>query len=243
MVFLDFEVIRIGVAISMFGLSSYFDLRKREVDDRLWIAFGIAAVVIMIFDFPNNSDAQLNMLISVGLAAAISYGIYYLGLIGGADMLCLITFAGLMPSFDGNILGNSVVLIHRFAPLVVLTNAVLLIPVVVFYNIARNVYRYLNNAEHVFEGFSHESTSKKLFAIVIGHKAEDPQFSFPLEKEVAGEKYFDFTIRTAETAPFERRKNVWVSSAIPFLVLMMLGFVVMLLFGDLSSIFMNAILS
>jgi hypothetical protein len=43
---IDFELIRILLAAGMLGGASFLDMRRREVNDLLWVFFGIIAVAV-----------------------------------------------------------------------------------------------------------------------------------------------------------------------------------------------------
>ena len=230
----DFELIRVAIALAMFGCSCYFDLRNRSVSDLLWIIFAVAAGIVYIFDFPSSWNEGLAILTSIALAAGISYGIYRSGLFGGADMLALITFSAIVPLYNfGPLVSlNASSSFHPFAPLIVLTNGVIFSVVQVLANLARNAV----HREGLFEGLQHEPTSRKIIAVQIGHRSANPKYAFPIERVVRGKRRFDFGLMPAETAEYETRKDVWVTSATPFLLFLAAGFVMMLIAGDLMSL-------
>jgi archaeal preflagellin peptidase FlaK len=230
----DFELVRVAIALAMFGCSCYFDLRNRSVSDLLWIIFAVAAGVVYIFDFPSSWNEGLAIITSMALAAGISYGIYRSGLFGGADMLALITFSAIVPLYNfGPIVSlNASSSFHPFAPLIVLTNGVIFSVVQVLANLARNAV----HREGLFEGLQHEPTSRKIIAVLIGHRSANPKYAFPIERVVRGKRKFDFGLMPAETAEYETRKDVWVTSATPFLIFLAAGFVMMLIAGDLMSL-------
>lgn len=239
---IDYELIRVAAASSMFAIAVFFDLKTREIRDVLWIVFGAVAAVIFVLDLSSTLENGLNIVLSVALASAISYGIYRSGLFGGADMLALITFAGILPLFDGSFAGLQGTIIHPFAPIVVLTNAVILSIAGVVFNVARNLVQFSRDRREFFSGLEHEPPYKKVLAIIVGHKSKDPKFAFPLEKTEDGKRFLDFTIRPAETADFESRKDVWVSSGVPYLVYLAGGFIIMVVLGDIISILFMGLL-
>lgn len=230
----DFDLVRVAVALAMFGCSCYFDLRNRSVSDLLWIIFAVAAGVLYIFDFPSSWNEGLAIITSIALAAGISYGIYRSGLFGGADMLALITFSAIVPLYNfGPLVSlNASTSFHPFAPLIVLTNGVIFSVVQVLANLARNAA----HREGLFEGLQHEPTSRKIIAVLIGHRSANPKYAFPIERVIRGKRRFDFGLMPAETAEYETRKDVWVTSATPFLLFLAAGFVMMLVAGDLMSL-------
>src|SRR5262245_18540815 len=140
---IDFEFVRIMIGSCMFACACYFDIKKREVSDLLWIAFGAMAGVLYIFDFPSDATEGIYILTSMGLASAVGYGIYRAGLFGGADMLALIVFSGVLPlTPDNTMIGIPSAIFHKFAPLSMLTNAIILSLSYVVINVVRNlIYR------------------------------------------------------------------------------------------------------
>lgn len=230
----DFGLVRVVIALAMFASSSYFDLKKREVSDYLWMVFAAAAGIVYIFDFPSSVGEGLEIIVSMGVTAAVAYGIYRAGLFGGADMLALITLSGILPLYHGSLLGIKGTSIHPFAPIIVLTNAIILSVAQVGFNVARNLSYYSKHSGRLFEGLQHEPASRKAFAIIIGHRSSNPQFAFPIEKVSSkGKREFDFALKNAETAEYEVKKDVWVTSGTPFLLYFFAGFIAMILAGDL----------
>jgi preflagellin peptidase FlaK len=200
----------------------------------LWLVFAAAAGVVYIFDFPSSWSEGIAIIASIALAAGVSFGIYRSGLFGGADMLALITFAAIMPLYTvvPVISLDSGSTFHPFAPLIVLTNGVIFSVAQVLANLARNA----SNRGRLFEGLQHEPASRKIVAVLIGHRSANPKYAFPIERVVRGKRTFDFGLMPAETAEYETRKDVWVTSATPFLLFLAAGFVMMLLAGDILAL-------
>jgi len=236
----DFDLVRMALALAMFGCACYFDLKKRSVSDFLWIGFASAAGIVYVFDFPSSYGEGIMTAFSIGLAAAVSYGIYRSGLFGGADMLAIITFSAIMPLYGYSSLirlEGTPPSFHPFAPLIVLTNAVVLSLVQVIWNLLRNFAR----KDRLFEGLQHEPASKKILAVMIGQRSENPKFAFPIERVVNGKREFDFALKPAETAEYETRKDVWVTSATPFLAFIAAGYGMMILGGDILAIIFGSL--
>jgi prepilin signal peptidase PulO-like enzyme (type II secretory pathway) len=156
-------------------------------------------------------------------------------------MLALITFSAIMPlySFAPLFDTGSASSLHPFAPLIVLTNAVVFSIVQIAFNLARNAAR----RKTLFDGLQHEPASRKLLAVLIGHRASNPKYAFPIEKTVGGKRTFDFGLMPAETAEYESRKDVWVTSATPFLIFMTAGLVMMLVGGDILALILGSLLA
>ncbi len=235
---MDFELVRIVLALAMLSIASFLDLRKREVSDMLWVAFGVAAGMIYIFDFPATFTEQSTVAISLLLTAIISFGIYKSGMFGGADALGLVVFAAIMPTFSGWPATGGIVpqaTFHPIASLIVLSNAIILSLFGIIVNIAKNL-AYARNSGNLFVGLEHESVIRKTIALIIGHRTRKPRYAFPIETMVDRRRVFDFALKSAENVEYETRSDVWVMSGTPLLVYMFAGFTVMLIVGDLMAL-------
>ncbi len=242
---IDFEIIRILIAASMLGSASFFDIRKREVSDLLWMFFGIIALAVYALEFAYGGSFDLFMTaIPILIAAAVSFGIYKSGLFGGADALALVTLAAILPAYGGvveRLLSlEGAFMLHPIVPLVVLSNAVILSISIVGLNLVSNAVYASRNQGRLFEGLEHESVSKKIIAVIVGYRTKDtPGYAFPIEQTIDGRRQFSFAPGNAETAEYESRQNVWVTRGTPFLAFMLAGFVAMLFVGDIAGIILG----
>ncbi|MHB1867716.1 MAG: A24 family peptidase [Nitrososphaerales archaeon] len=221
-------VINISVAASMLLFTSYLDLKKREVPDKVWLIFGAIGGILQVYEVSNGETSIIQLGISIALAAIIGMGLYFFGFYGGADGKALIVVGVLLPVFVPKI-G-----LYSIAPLIVLTNGVLisiLLPVaILFFNITRLIRK-----KPIFEGFS-EPWYRKAIACFLGYKqiGKPREFQFSMEKSVAqngGEiKKFQFSVMQDD---FETNGDTWVTPGIPLLVFFTVGYFAMLIYGDI----------
>lgn len=264
---MDTEIVRILLAAAMLAAASFIDLRRRSVNDSLWIVFGIAGALIYILGFPTinsgspswsilspgtplTAGALLPVIFSISITSAISYGIYRTGLFGGADGIGLVVLAIILPLYTGNSMisfispGMTPVIVHPLAPIIVLTNAVILSLSQVVVNLVRNAVYIRKRPGKLFAGLESESFSRKMMAAIVGYRCEgQPRYSFPIEKVVNGSREFDFTIRPAETTDYATNKDTWVSPGIPFIVYLAAGFAIMIIAGDIMALLLGTIIS
>ena len=228
--------IRLTLCGVMFIISAYFDLKSREVDDRLWWIFGVLGVALTATElFIGYSPNLLLYLVSTALAGGLGYALYFLGFYGGADAKALLVCALLAPLFSGNLI------LHPFTPLIVLVNSTILtVTLAIYYGIS-NLIRIFRG-EKIFEGLEHEPIYRKAFACLLGFRAKGRagQFYFQMEKEEEGKRRFDFSFLRAYEE-FTTREGVWVTPGIPLLAFMAAGFVVTLVFGDLLAYILEAL--
>jgi len=217
---MDINTLRILLALLMLSMASVLDVRKREVNDMLWIAFGGISVLLIFFE-PNIWLTLKNIGIAM-IIAPIVIVIWRIGLFGGADAFALIVLAGLAP--HANIYGNAV------TPLSTLTNAIMVSVIPIFVNLSRNLIA-ISRHQDIFTGFD-ESRSRKIMAMFIGYRTKNPKHSFSIErKDVA--RRFDFSLHHAENTPFCNTSDTWVTPGIPYILYIMAGFVIQLVYGDI----------
>ncbi|MGI0091465.1 MAG: prepilin peptidase [Nitrososphaerales archaeon] len=226
----NFLFVNLSLAAAMLLYTSYLDLRKREVEDKVWVIFGIVGAALEAYEVAIGETGIIALGISIALAGVIGMGLYFFGFYGGADGKALVVVGVLVPHFVPN------VGLYSVAPLIVLTNGVLisiLLPMaILLFNIAR-----LLRKQPIFEGFS-EPWYRKALACFLGYKqlGKPREFQFGMEKTVSKEgpgdqvKKFDFAMLQDD---FETEGNTWVTPGIPLLVFFTIGYFVMLFYGDI----------
>lgn len=217
----NYEIIGIGLALTMLILGSIIDYWKREIHDLYWIGFGIVGFLLVFL----SVDIFENLLV-IGFALIIApfvILIWRMGLFGGADAFALIALAVIAPmaTFSEN----------PITPFTTLSNAALLFIIPFLVNIVKNSIAQIRG-ENIFEGFE-ESTGKKIAAMLIGYKSKNPKFGFSIEKIEDGKKKLDLAIHHAENQEFCSEPNTWITPGIPYLLLITGGFVIQLLYGDI----------
>lgn len=217
----EITIVRMIAAFVMLGLASFFDLKKREINDILWIGFSALSAVLIFL----SPDIWVSLRI-VGISliiAPVALVLWRFGVFGGADAFCLIVLASLAPMFTLNT--------SQITPFSTLTNAAILSVTPLFVNLCRNVASILRK-EDIFEGID-ETRTKKIVAVFIGYKAKNPKYSFSLERVVDGKKRLDFSLKHAEQALFCNDHGVWVTPGVPYVLYITAGFVIQVLYGDM----------
>lgn len=217
----EIAIVRMIAAFAMLGLASFFDIKKREINDILWIGFS-ALSAVLIFLSP-DIWASLRIVGVSLIIAPVALVLWRFGVFGGADAFCLIVLASLAPMFTLNA--------SLITPFSTLTNAAILSVTPLFVNLCRNAVSILRK-EDIFEGID-ETRTKKIIAVFIGYKAKNPKYSFSLERTVDGKKRLDFSLKHAEQALFCNDHGVWVTPGVPYVLYITAGFVIQVLYGDL----------
>lgn len=233
---MTFSIIYLNLiaASGMLLFSSYLDLKYREIPDKVWVIFGSIGIVLSIYEITRGILTWQNLVTAVGLAAIIGMGIFFLGLYGGADGKALIVLALIVPYYRPPHFG-----IYSIAPLIVLTNGVLLSMLLPIALLLLNAVRVIRG-ERIFEGFD-EPVSRKILAAFLGYRSagKPREFQFSMEKKSNGQgsqttssakKKFDFALMQDD---FETRPGTWVTPGIPLLLFFTVGFFALLFYGDL----------
>jgi preflagellin peptidase FlaK len=242
---------RIAVAAAMLILASYFDLKSREIDDRLWEGFAFIGVALYVYEFFTAGiiyDWLLTVVV-VGATAGFAFLLYRLGFYGGADALALISLSIILPLYSPSIYAlptyrNPVfVLFYPVTAVMVLANAavcVMVFPITLFFRNLLQLFR----GKRIFTGFEVEPRWKKAAVMFLGYRMKETGeggFHLPLEKVVEGKRMFDFRM-FKEDDEFLRGNDVWGTPGIPFLLFMTFGFIAMLLLGDILTFLMESLL-
>ncbi len=224
---------RILVALSMLVVASTMDLKNREVHDLVWIIFGSIGAIMYVFE----PDLVLNfipLLFASSFSVAIAYFAYRIGLFASADALALVALAVIIPLYNGpNML-------HSIAPLTILTNGAILASLFLVFNIVRNSISVAKGIP-LFTNFE-EPAWKKAFAFVIGYRATNPKFAYPIEIESGMGKKFDFSFVHAEEGEYCTKQGSWVMAGLPFIVYMLAGLIAMIFVGDIMMGFIGMFL-
>jgi len=216
----NYDIIGIGLALTMLIVGSIIDVWKREIHDYYWIGFGSVGFLLVFV----SSDLIADLL-RIGFALIIAPFVilmWRLGLFGGADAFALIALAVIAPM--ATISDNYV------TPFTTLSNAAVLFIIPFLINVTRNTMAQIKG-EHIFEGFD-ESTGKKIVAILMGYKAKKPKFGFSIEKIEDGKKKLDLVFHHAENQEFCTKPNTWITPGVPYLLLITGGFIIQIFYGD-----------
>ena len=205
----------------MLSIATVVDIRKREINDILWIGFGGVAVLLF---FLNGDLWRTFVLFAVSMIMApVVLLIWRLGVFGGADALCLIVLSAIAPMTT---LGP-----FQITPLTTLTNAALVSVTPIFINISRNLFAILRGVD-IFQGLD-VSNLDKMIALCIGFRSRNPKYSFSIERVSGSKKKLDFSFKHAEKTEFTATSDTWVTPGIPYLIYITAGFVIQIFYGDI----------
>jgi preflagellin peptidase FlaK len=217
----NYNIIGIGLALTMLIVGSIIDIWKREIHDYYWIGFGGVGFLFVFI-----STELISNLFTIGFAliiAPFAILMWRLGLFGGADAFALIALAVIAPMVT--------ISENPITPFTTLSNAAILFVIPFLMNVIRNTIAQIKG-ERIFEGFD-ESAGKKIAAVLMGYKAKNPKFGFAIEKIENGKKKLDLALHHAENQEFCTKPNTWITPGIPYLLLITGGFIIQIFYGDI----------
>ena len=218
---LDIFHIRIIFALVMLSSATIIDIRKREISDLMWIVFGAISVVLLFLE-PDIIQAAFGVGFSL-IVAPLVLILWRFGLFGGADALGIIVLAALAPMATLSESGVS--------PFTIVVNSAVLSVSPMIFNFVRNSILILRKND-IFHDFD-EPTSKKIFVMFLGYRSKNPKYSFSLEQQVGKKKKLNIALHHSDTAEFCTTPDTWVTPGLPFMIFILGGFIIQLLFGDL----------
>jgi preflagellin peptidase FlaK len=250
----------ISVSLFFFAVGSVLDLKTREVSNKLWLIFGLISAVLSASRLLIEPSWLILTLGSIGLTTLVSFGLFYLGLFGGADakaIICLGIALPLIPSSPEPLIGY----LHPFFPIVVVIVGFVCSLSVALWLGLRNLASYLRQGRQMFDGLSQEPIWRKVLASITGYptdvsKLRSTFYLYPIEQVVEDSEGPHRRFRLFFSAETDRDQmvsefnqslpkvslpsKVWVSPGLPMIVFIFLGLIITLVLGDpiFSAVFL-----
>jgi hypothetical protein len=221
-----YSILRLIIGIFFLSLASYKDIKTREIKNWIWITLsGIGVAILLIQYF--TEGIPLAKLLGIPLMVAFAYLLFYSKLVAGADAKALISLAFLTPIWPKLDSFPFFPSILPF-PFVVFVNSIcLIIPFIIilcFYNLIKGNRDF----PYLFFGYK-----------VPIEKAEGSFVSLMESMEKGRRKLILFkkANRRADLASLKAlgRRKVWVTLELPFILFLLIGFIITHLVGDLIS--------
>ena len=246
------DAIRIISTTIGFIIASWQDLKKREIEDRIWIILTIIGIPLLISEIIIRGLGPWLTLIMISITFSFGMGLilYKLDLFGGADAKALMTLSIMMPLIPEEIMIRTYT--HPFTPISVFNNSVIGAALTSIYMITKNIKDKING-ETLFKDLEKENKIKKLIAVITAHRIplerlREEEFNYPIEEitEEKGRTKRKLIIRLGATAGEEKLKTiikqykegkikgeVWVTPALPMLIFITIGLIITLIQGDI----------
>jgi len=240
------------VSIVFLSVSSIYDLKKREVEDWVWWAYGPIGLSLTIIRILVDPSILLTTFIGIGVGSGLSLALGYFGLFGGADakaLICLSLALPLNPTIIHPLLGY----VHPFFPVVVLVEAFFCSAILSVWFAVTNLCRYILSGKNMFEGLEDEPFWRKAMACILGYPVKFAKllstfYLYPLEEVRVDGGVTRRSLKLYTSAETDRDRlvselsasldsggrqgDVWVTPGIPMLVFILTALILGLVFGD-----------
>ncbi|PTD93861.1 hypothetical protein C9439_05640 [archaeon SCG-AAA382B04] len=204
---MNIELIKIGFTIPLFFYATYTDYKDRRVSNKVWLPLIGLALVVFFFEF--SISYLIKLCLSIGVMFPLAYLLMYFDF-GGADAKFLMVVAILFPEYPA--VFNPFYVEGWIFSFTVLLNALILAlvyPLTIFLvNLKKK--NFTNPLKMII------ALPKK-----PGCVNEDDK--------VIGDKIF----LGKQVEDVKEKEKVWVSPKIPFIIPLVAGYFVSLVYGDI----------
>ena len=239
-------------SLFFYAIGAFFDLKSREVPDKVWLAYGPVALILLISRLLMGPSTLMLILVSIGFTTLTSFALFFFGMFGGADAKAMICLSLALPVAPRNIqplMGY----VHPFFPVTVLIVSYFCSASMTIWLGLKNLTAYFHEGSTIFEGLEDEPWWKKALASVTGYRESLANLTktfylYPMEKVVQDADgpvrrfhlLFNAEVdRDRVVSEFLRSlkdvgspSEVWVSPGIPMLLFMLIGLIITLIIGD-----------
>jgi len=230
-------ILQILLSLTFLTIASAYDVKTREVPNKIWIVFMPLSIVVTVFRISTNPEELWLSLVSIVVTTVIAVAIFYLGLYGGADAKALMTLAVAHPT------ETSQILVLPVLPLSAFQNSLLLMAFMCPIALVRNLYWKLRVGRPLFRGLEKEPAWKRtaaLFLCVKKSKSRIKPYDTLAERlEPAGVE-LQRTLRIFQRVKEEDTvidetipEEVFVTHSLPMLPFLTLGYLLAISVGDL----------
>jgi len=238
------DYVRTVLSIGMLGYASYKDLKTREIHDYVWLFPAAGGAVLGIYELFLGTITVMDIGVSVGFMVILSGVLWYLRLFGEADLLAFIALSIIHPRTPGFGFIGYPPLLFSFT---LIANSALSGLLAAFYTLALNLF--LSTRVSLFEAHPEASTLTRIGLMFTGeYKAMNtisgPPFEYPLE--VRGGLVLKPDIWDDDKANNELkilrekgRERAWVSATLPYIVVLFVGYLISVFYGDVMFTLMS----
>jgi len=244
------DIIGLLVSFVFLAIAAVYDLRIREVPDKVWLGYGLIALTITVVRLNSGFESIYLMTISIVSSVILSVVMAHLGVFGGADAKAMICLSLAVPLVPVEFRYAVVWFLAPFFPLVILALGYLLSFSMALFFIVRNTCDYLRYGSSMFDGFHDESFVKKIFVVLTGYRCniqmiKTAPFLYPMERIVPAteglRRRFDlsFSIAGETDAPLSsllkdlpsvgNPSMIWVTPGLPMIVFFLLALIVVII--------------
>lgn len=248
------NALRLLLCLFFLSIASLYDIKTREIPDRIWIIFAPVGSVLTLLSLILSKWNYQNLIIlilSISSTICMAFILFYLGMFGGADAKALICLAIAMPTFPEINFNLPLKPILPMLPISVLNNSILLASSLVLVMISKNLLDVIRE-EEIFKGLEAENFITKFFAFITGFRVDAKKLRSEKHHYIVLEEFnrrengvlmrrlkllksigLKESEEQAIKIPEEFNEKIWVTMGLPFLVFITLGFLTAIFIGDI----------
>jgi len=242
------DYIRVIISVGMLGYASYKDIKTREIHDIVWIVPAAFGFLLSIYEIYVGNLTIGGVLMSIGFMVVLSGILWYLSLFGEADLIAFVTLAVIHPRTPQFGFKGYTPLFFVFT---LIANSAISGLLAAFYTFGVNIVDNIRGVE-LFDRYRDVSAVKKISVMFTGRfmlveSLRGPPFEYPLEKR--GELIIKPDIFDDEEAYNSFRilreqglERVWVSATLPYIVVLFVGYLISVVYGDVMFTIMSRML-
>jgi preflagellin peptidase FlaK len=230
------SIIRLITGAGILAYASYTDIKTRRAANYLWVIMGVIGAVLLLVQYLTIGFENIWYLVFIPIMILLMYAFFQMRLLfGGADAKALMALAVLIPIQPS--IGNYPVW-TSFWPgsWTVFCNAVLLFLIIPLSLLIYNIVKRNIQFPHALLGYKMSVEKAK------------QTFVWPLERIKDGKRRLSYMPKEfdaeEELAQFEKLgiTELWVTPKIPFMIPLLVGFIVAFFPGDLLMQLVKTIL-
>jgi len=232
--YLNISRLLVGSLVLLFA--SYTDIKTRKASNILWIIIGITGVSLLTIEFIFIGIGDVISLLLIPIIIIIIFLLFqFLPFFGGADVKALMSLAILIP-FEPKIFIFPIWGSIMPFTWIILSNSVfiyLVIPISLFFY---NLYKRNFEFPYCFLGYKIDLPRAK------------ERFVWPLEKIVDGKRKISYLSMNKDIEKIYKKfeaediSNIWVTPKIPFMIPLLIGFILSFFVGDILFLIMSMVL-
>ena len=242
------DYLRVIISVAMLGYASYKDIKTREIHDIVWIVPAALGLILDVYEIYVGNLTITGALASIGFMVILSGILWYLSLFGEADLIAFITLAVIHPRTP---MFGFIGYTPLFFSFTLIANSAISGLLTAFYTFGANLSDSLGGRE-LFERHEDVSGLKRFAIMFTGRYARlssirGPPFEYPLE--VKGELIMRPDIFDDDEANKVFRilreqgvDRVWVSATLPYIVVLLVGYLISVFYGDIMFTIMSMFL-
>ncbi len=222
--YFEINLLKILFAVLILFYASILDWKYREIDDRSWISMVGLGIIFTGYDYIRFNQFFIIKIFAISflISLVLAFALYYTGLMGGGDGKILMGIGAMFPFYPY----TDVFTILPLFVLSVFANAIFLsaaMPVIFFISNLRRLKEIGSLKEFfiMFLGYKKKAASINDYEVIIGDGRDFKIFLNAKDIELGKKGDCD--------------KEVWVTPALPFVIPIMIGFLISIVYGDILS--------